>query len=1482
MDQTTTPESDTEVLEPVTEVPTVRRARIRRLVVGKRLRRRTRWFLRCTIFLPLVLVGLVFVAMNSPLVGWLTAGKLKAAIGCDARAESSMITFDGRIVLRALSLRVPGLDGAEGQFLFVERAEIDADWSDVLSGGVKPTGVRLYSPTFRVSARETDSVLNIQGLHPSNPAAVPSDQPIRIDVVSGVLELGEHGGEPYRVLRRIGISGALSPMEHQPGAYKVRFHETRPGDSVVDSIPGMALEGRVDLQSSIARMDLLNVDLTRWSSSQVPTAMRAIWEKLNIKGRIASTSLEYFPATGPTVAIELDNVSMDALVPSNVTETGPASDVLSLREVHGTIKLSSAGLDADVAGVIADQPLPSRVQLRTRALTTDAALECKIVNRGFRLEKNSTLIPFCPPVVRERLANFCGPSATLDADVVIRRDPPTSEGPSPFKVAGWLTFEHGQAAFDRVPYPFHDMRGRVQFDDSAIDIQRIEGVGPDGAKLVAKGRIAPPTHEAAVTVEVSVRGVPLDDTFVESLPPSRREAVDFLFSRERLRELLDAGLVRTPPVAGAGREGEALEGAPFFELGGRMDLDIVVQTPEGHDAPWTYDVDVVIPKAGVLTRAFPLPIEAQGIRLHLSQSEAKLLAGTFTGLSGGTTSVDAGVVLDDQGESVIRPTVTIESHEVPLDPLLLFAISRAAPGEETPAGTELSLTPAELLRTLSLTGTVDCRADISSLPDESIAFDVGVKFDELRAAPAGAGQVPALELIDIAGSLVISNTSLRVPRLTAAVRALEPAADQRSEIAAGADLGWIGLSVNAELKGIDTSLSPAPAAEPAHRSRPGLAGVSAEVDLQGFELAAPIESTVAALSPVVAERIARLRDERQPTGRVGGVVSVRRADAEAPVRLSATMDAAENLSFNLGGERFDATLRNGRIDMEAGDASAVVFNNANLEVGVGNAPRELLMLDGRLLLDAGGVPQPAERVPGLHIHGEKIAVESSLVALVLRKVLSSDGLASFADAKPTGLLDAEIVLDERAVVDEDGMDSVSAVVTPRSLAFEFEGTRVEVPAFRGRIVADEAGVRLESLVATSPDWEVGVNGAWVPSDNTGDEGGGTFTAELHVRADSLNAGVRSLLPPGLREELDALQLKIAGPLRCDDAQVRYSAGTGEGSTLTGTLYFSGASLDVGAPLSDAEGRLTLHAERGEAGWMFELGLAADHLRAAGLEMSALSADLVVNRTPHEVLLERLDADCYAGRVSANASVRTPSDSGPARYDAQITFAGVCFAPVLAALEAARVRSEGEPPLPTPTELVADPSRGRLDGTLAISGTTGSPEGRSGVGSLRIGGGDVVQMPLVLTLVQLSNFQVALNDRLDFLQAIFHVREGLVVFDQIDLLSSSVAIAGRGTMAWPSQELDLRFNSRSGRRVPVVSDLLETVRDEIATTHIRGTLGAPQVAPEPFTGTRDLIGSMIGEPGAPARAVGLPDAAAERRRFRDQKPQAPTGAVQHRP
>ena len=49
------------------------------------------------------------------------------------------------------------------------------------------------------------------------------------------------------------------------------------------------------------------------------------------------------------------------------------------------------------------------------------------------------------------------------------------------------------------------------------------------------------------------------------------------------------------------------------------------------------------------------------------------------------------------------------------------------------------------------------------------------------------------------------------------------------------------------------------------------------------------------------------------------------------------------------------------------------------------------------------------------------------------------------------------------------------------------------------------------------------------------------------------------------------------------------------------------------------------------------------------------------------------------------------------------------------------------------------------------------------------------------------------------------------------------------------------------RVPLVSDLIEAIRNELVTVTVGGTLAEPKFGTEPFTGTRDALREIFGSP-----------------------------------
>jgi hypothetical protein len=65
------------------------------------------------------------------------------------------------------------------------------------------------------------------------------------------------------------------------------------------------------------------------------------------------------------------------------------------------------------------------------------------------------------------------------------------------------------------------------------------------------------------------------------------------------------------------------------------------------------------------------------------------------------------------------------------------------------------------------------------------------------------------------------------------------------------------------------------------------------------------------------------------------------------------------------------------------------------------------------------------------------------------------------------------------------------------------------------------------------------------------------------------------------------------------------------------------------------------------------------------------------------------------------------------------------------------------------------------------------------------------------------------------------------------------------MTWPAQNLDLRFNTRSARPIPMVSWLLQGIRKQLVATSVRGTASKPDVRLISMPNTRRMLGRVIG-------------------------------------
>jgi hypothetical protein len=86
----------------------------------------------------------------------------------------------------------------------------------------------------------------------------------------------------------------------------------------------------------------------------------------------------------------------------------------------------------------------------------------------------------------------------------------------------------------------------------------------------------------------------------------------------------------------------------------------------------------------------------------------------------------------------------------------------------------------------------------------------------------------------------------------------------------------------------------------------------------------------------------------------------------------------------------------------------------------------------------------------------------------------------------------------------------------------------------------------------------------------------------------------------------------------------------------------------------------------------------------------------------------------------------------------------------------------------------------------------------------------------------------------------------VAIERVSVLSPGLELRGFGTVTWPAMDLNLVFNSRSSTRIPVISPIIETFRNELVTTVVRGTATNPKISLEPFRTARGALSGIFAD------------------------------------
>lgn len=1375
-------------------------------------------------------------------------------IGAQVTADRLKVDPDGVVIAEGLVARSREVSGEGGVVFRVQSLEAHVSVPALLVGKIVVRSVTLDEPLARLSQSVDDGRLNIDGLHLPDVGGHDLSEPPRITVRRGALEIGEHSKGSFVSLKRVDVAGEVARSEKQ-GEYTISFRQVEPGlgsDAIL-------IEGKYGKEGLSLALGAL--PLGKLPPETVPTSLRDAYKALGLEGRIKGVTLEYKPDGKVEAQMVLDKVALNLPVETRPSEDKDGNPVplpqelvgkqLRLQRTNGTITLMAGGgpghLEADLHGFL--EELPYDVRLRTKGASSTSPFTLELACRGFEITKNPQILRFATATAQRRMEQFSHPTGIVDALVTIERGEPkakpdgTAEA-GEIKVSGTLTMHDGTAAFERFPYRFEKMTGEWKFDENRIDIVRIDAIAPSGAKIKASGWIAPLTDDAGAEIRVHIDNLPIDATLEEGMG-KRRRIIDALFNRPKYAELVKAGRVISPADAaatrtqlaalesqgkGAGREAQTLRAKlslPIFEPGGVASVDVHVWRVAGivTDDAWNDSVQIHLDTVRILPEKFPYPILAHDVLISKENDDASISGGTYQGLRGGTATVTAKADLKKVDDPTIPfvPSIRVQGKSMPVDDLFIHAIPEQSL-------TAKGASPIKILDDLRLNAIVDCDVALDPTPDGDVKYDVRVTASNAVSEPLGPGGTPRVRASEMSGTVLVSQDGLQV--------------DLAGKI------GPPAAQANA-------STSPTPIhVKSGMRFQQNASPMWVEVEGSSFDASTWAEDLVGVVSPEGRDRIVSLRGDLRPEGRVDLAVSIR-TQAAGDLELETELTHPQ-LAFTNAGTRIHVSDAKGETRFVAGKGDApgrFEFTGFEGKVRGGETPPGLVQLDGEILV--GGSPPSANSKLKVSLHEGRF--ESPLVARMVRAALGDATANRYDAATPSG--DFEIELQLSADKSEQGRWQAEGELKPHSLALTSNGVPVYFPTVEGLIRIVKGGGSFQNLALHAPTWNAIAQGDWH------DIGKGSLMADtkLALKCQGLPPDLRAMLPESLMQILRDIKFDSKGDveLRNSDFSAEVQSGGASPDAVAaggakllraqGQLVVHDASMDVGVEVKECDATVDFAYSRAgsEASGELDLWVAAPKFSALDVHMTNGKVRLQ-QRTDGEIVVPTISADVHGGRLGATAALhdlpKGAPPNAPRDYESHIRLSDVRFASLLDDLKTSTpAMPSTQPPNAAPAPNVApDESRGRLDAEISLGGKSGDPSSRRGRGTVRIGGERVINVPLVVPLIKLSNLQFPNDEQMDFARADFYIAGSRASFEEIVIASKSVGFYGYGTSDLNGTSLDLRFRTKTYMEIPLLSSAIESIRNELVTAEVRGSLQNPQIKMLTLPGANRLISRVVGQ------------------------------------
>jgi hypothetical protein len=1392
----------------------------------------------------LVLAGLFYLTRPSTLASIILPAASRA-IGGDVTATRLWLEGLDTIVVKDLRIRVRTWTGDAGEVVRIETARLEFSLWSLLLGDVDIRSIDIDSFKLRLAERgEAPGDFSLLAFVPATDDDTKSrrQRPARISIGELAIEHGVQTDDGYEVLGAVRFAGSIVPDASAPAAFS--FGLTGIGD--LDGRRAIAsLKGSFDPDARALAVELLDLSLDPDHLGVVPIALRASTERLGLVGRIPLARLSYTPEAGPTAELDVEGLAMDLPIEAF---GGPdarrdwvgfaggeeveidAAPRMTIRE--GTLRiegdrLSLEGLRGELGSREAGRPvLALPFECDFSAQLPRAQLDAfDWDGRESWLEEASRLAPFtlsltvrgfssaaadeeraggetgAPMLVLPRaavkvLADFNITAWEIDVETLLSRDAPTADGRAgELRSSGTLALSRGSGAFDQFRYRLDDVQGLIRFEGDNVVVERLTGLGGDGASASITGTLVGIATGAEIDLRVECADAPIDARLFEAFEPGPRDALDLLFDAraagnlEAANLLPDAALLVTqrhalaqlgddPLRAAARARLERSIAAGPFALGGRCGFSMRVYSPAGFGQPVFVTGSVEVRSAGLLFGRFPYPLRIERGTFTVLD-EAIVIGGggiEATTPAGGRFTISGSVQIprDGSGGRGVRPLIQIADENDALNPALLAAIPHAS--DSVPQGWPgAALAPAgELLRALGLSGALDMTGIVTSRPDGTEDFRVRLALADGRAEPDADGRAwLSREGLPWPDDFALEACTARVD--------ITPERVQFDQCIGRRGAGTVVARGHADLAGPERVV---------------------ELELNDLPLDRAFEDFLSGDEREAEARFRRL----EPSGVVDGVI---RRTVDAAGAVTKGMLTPKRIEILLDGARVSAERIAGRV---AVDGLSLRAESLEFRLASGGQPDGMLRLSGPLSAD-----ELDARISGARFESPLLRGVLSTRSAALVSLLRARGVRGVYDARYTARGGERLELSPRALeLGEDG--------ARLGIAFDAES----------RIVADGDSVEIDlrGALASGASGSVNLRGtvdlASAP----------VLAAQYTLDAAALTPALRAGLPPPLDDAARAIALESTGrflldlpaiDLRIAEPSQPAAAASAEGASevdvalyaLGGALRVEDAAFDAGTRVTGLTGELPIafrYEPLAAESVRFRTALSASRATVLGRAVGRTRAT-IASRDNGRAISIKAEGDLAGGRFDIASTL----DRELNRYDMRLRIADADYE---------RLREPGSSSRPG--------EGGRVSGFLSLGGPMGSAGNgaqREGTARVSVRDATIASTPIAMRALQLTQLMLPINSALQRTDAEARIRGDTAEIVSARLSSGTLELTGTGTMDIPTMSVAMRLYPKG--TVPIVSDLIGGLTRAIFAIDVSGPLGDPKVSLAPLPGITEV-------------------------------------------